>query len=225
MGDIPVWWKKPRRVCVAIDNSNWVLPWGESLVAQLIASGDDATLVRSQEDVLEGAVAFYLGCLRITPSEVLARNQRNLVVHASNLPKGRGFSPLTYQIIEGRNRIPVCLLDAVDSVDSGPVIYREWIEFEGHELIGELRLKLGDMTVELCLRFMNESVPPQGQLQKGEPSVYPRRRPADSSLDPNRTIAEQFNLLRTVDNDKYPACFDFRGHRYVIKIEKMGKSS
>lgn len=223
MVDTSIWWKKPRRVSVVIDNPSWVLPWGESLVATLRASGDDASLVASQEEVSQGAVAFYLGCLRITPPGVLALSRRNLVVHASDLPRGRGFSPLTYQILEGCNHIPVCLLEATEPVDSGPVIYREYIEYEGHELIDELRSKLGDMTVELCLRFMGEPVPPQGQPQQGEPSFYPRRRPADSSLDPIRTIAEQFSLLRTVDNDKYPAYFDLNGHRYVITIEKAGK--
>lgn len=223
MVNTSIWWKKPRRVSVVIDNPSWVLPWGESLVATLRAAGDDARLVASQEEVPQGAVAFYLGCLRITPPGVLALNRRNLVVHASDLPRGRGFSPLTYQILEGCNRIPVCLLEAAEPVDSGPVIYREYIEYEGHELIDELRSKLGDMTVELCFRFMSEPAPPQGQFQQGEPSVYPRRRPADSSLDPGRTIAEQFSLLRTVDNDKYPAYFDLNGHRYVITIEKAGK--
>lgn len=225
MANAHAWWEKPRRVSVVIDNPSWILPWGKDLVDQLCAAGDSAALVTRQEEVPEGAVAFYLGCLRITPPEVLARNRRNLVVHASDLPQGRGFSPLTYQIIAGLNRIPVCLLDAAEAVDSGPVIYREWVDYEGHELIGELRQKLGAMTLELCRRFMAEPAPPSGEPQRGEPSTYPRRRPADSVLDPGQTIAEQFDLLRTVDNDSYPAYFDFRGHRYVIRIEKMEMSS
>ncbi|MDP3511298.1 MAG: hypothetical protein Q8S20_01005 [Sulfuritalea sp.] len=225
MADAHAWWEKPRRTSVVIDNPSWILPWGKDLVEQLCAAGDSAALVTRQEEVPEGAVAFYLGCLRITPPEVLARNHRNLVVHASDLPQGRGFSPLTYQIMEGLNHIPVCLLDAVEAVDSGPVVYREWIDYAGHELIGELRQKLGVMTVELCRRFMGEPAPPSGVPQRGEPSTYQRRRPADSALDPSQTIAEQFNLLRTVDNDNYPAYFDLYGHRYVIRIEKMEKSS
>jgi len=225
MTDALGWWERPRRVSVVIDNPSWVFPWGKDLVEQLCSSGDSATFVTRQEEVPEGDVAFYLGCLHITAPKVLARNRRNLVVHASDLPKGRGFSPLTYQILEGHNRIPVCLLDAVEPVDSGPVVYREWIIYEGHEVIAELRQKLGDMTVELCRRFMGESRPLPGEPQRGEPTTYPRRRPADSALDPNQAIAEQFNLLRTVDNDNYPAYFDFRGYRYVIRIEKMRKSS
>ena len=36
-----------------------------------------------------------------------------------------------------------------------------------------------------------------------------------------RTLAEQFNLLRTVDNTRYPAFFDLQGHRYRLHIEKV----
>jgi sialic acid synthase SpsE len=40
------------------------------------------------------------------------------------------------------------------------------------------------------------------------------------TLDIDKTIQEQFNLLRIVDNEKYPAFFDFADHRYVLRIEK-----
>jgi spore coat polysaccharide biosynthesis predicted glycosyltransferase SpsG len=34
------------------------------------------------------------------------------------------------------------------------------------------------------------------------------------------SIAEQFDLLRVVDPEHYPAFFDYRGKRYIIKMEK-----
>ena len=40
-------------------------------------------------------------------------------------------------------------------------------------------------------------------------------------LDPNKTIVEQFNLLRIVDNDRYPAYFNWLGQDYIMKIEKV----
>jgi methionyl-tRNA formyltransferase len=60
----------------------------------------------------------------------------------------------------------------------------------------------------------------QSRAQTGEPSYYPRRRPDDSRLDPNKTLAEQFNLLRVVDNERYPAFFEHHGQRYLVKVEK-----
>ncbi len=220
MNSIPERRERPRHVTVVVDNPSWIVPFAEELVIQARESGDDAVFVREYQDITDGSVAFYLGCLRVTPPEILARNKQNLVVHASDLPKGRGFSPLTWQILEGKNRIPVCLLNAVEEADAGPVIYREEIEYEGHELLAELQQKLGMMTIALCRRYLSEPIPPNGQPQAEDATFYPRRRPIDSRLDPNRTIADQFNLLRVVDNKRYPAWFDYQGKRYVIGIEK-----
>jgi methionyl-tRNA formyltransferase len=221
MNTVPEWWRKPRSVSVVVDNDSWVLAYAARLAANLRANGDDAVLVRTYDDVREGDVAFYLGCVKIAPHHILVRNRRNLVVHASDLPRGRGFSPLVWLILEGAARIPVCLLDAADEADAGPVVYREWIVFDGHELNDELRGQLGEAHVALCERFMAEPQPPAGVPQSGKPTVYRRRTPADSRLDPGRSIAEQFDLLRVVDNERYPAFFDLRGHRYVLRIEKM----
>jgi methionyl-tRNA formyltransferase len=63
---------------------------------------------------------------------------------------------------------------------------------------------------------------PSGLPQAGEPTWYARRRAADSRLDPDRTLAQQFDLLRVVDNDRYPAFFDLRGHRYRLRIDDAG---
>ena len=224
MNDTPDWWTNwPRSISVVIDNDSWVLPFGESLVSASNEAGDNAILCRDHADVAKDGIAFYLGCLKITPPNMLARNHRNLIVHESDLPKGGGFSPMTWQILEGRNDIPVCLFEAVEEADSGPIIYRECMKFQGHELIDEMRQRLGDLTVELCLRFLNEPVAPLGTPQSGEPTRYRRRRPKDSRLDPALSIVEQFNLLRVVDNKKYPAFVDICGRRYKLLIEEVGE--
>lgn len=216
----PDWWKKPRRISVVVDNPSWILPFAEQLVSKLRDDGDQAALRRSHADIGEGIAAFYLGCIHITPPHVFARNRRNLVVHASDLPRGRGFSPLTWLTLDGETDIPICLLEMNAEADAGPVIYRDRLRYEGHELIEEMREALAHKSIELCRRFLAEPIPPEGVPQSGAPSIYPRRRPEDSALDPHRSLAEQFKLLRVVDNDRYPAFFDFRGHRYILTVRK-----
>lgn len=222
MNQALTWWQKPRRISVVVDNPSWILSYAEALVAALKADGDDAYLCRSHDVIEDGAVAFYLGCLTLTPPDVIARNQRNLVVHESALPQGRGFSPLSWQILEGCNEIPVCLIEAATEADSGPIIYEATLRFDGDELIDEMRAALGALTADLCRRFLDEPTPPVGQAQSGAATTYPRRQPVDSRLDPERSLADQFDLLRVVDDDKYPAFFEMRGHRYKVAVSKMG---
>ena len=213
------WWRKPRKVSVVVDNDSWILPFAQEFVDRASATGDEAKLVRTHEKILPGGIAFFLGCMKIAKPATLARNHRNLVVHESDLPRGRGFAPVAWQILEGVQQIPVCLLDAANDADSGPVIYRDYIELHGHELLAEWRTLQGQKTTDLCWRFLNEELPPNGVAQEGEHSYYSRRRPDDSQLDPNKTIADQFDLLRIVDNDRYPAFFEHRGMRYRLLVE------
>lgn len=220
----PTWWKRPRTVSVVVDNPSWIRPVAEELVKCLNEEGDAAVFCGSHDKVGVGGVAFYLGCTTITPVEVLRRSRRNLVVHESDLPDGRGFSPLTWQILEGKNEVPICLLEAEAQVDSGNIVYRETLGFSGHELIEEIRAVQGKATIDLCLRFMRESFPPEGISQNGSATHYRRRTPEDSRLDAERTIRDQFRLLRTVDNEKYPAFFELNGYRYKIAIEKLGET-
>jgi hypothetical protein len=100
-------------------------------------------------------VAFYLGCIKITPKIVLARSRRNLVVHAERFATRARILATDLARDRGKNTIPVCLLEAADEVDSGSVIYRDRLDFGGHELIDEMRRVLGEKSVELCLRFFS----------------------------------------------------------------------
>ena len=214
---------KPRRIVVLVDNDSWILPYAERLVTEVRLNGEVAQLVRHADRLSESDIAFLLGCVRIVPLRLLRRSRFNLVVHASDLPQGRGFSPMTWQILEGRTTVPVCLFKAIEGADTGPIIYRDTIELRGDETYEEWRMLLGEKTIEICRRFLGEAIPPEGKAQSGEPTSYRRRTPTDSRLDPDRTIAEQFDLLRVADPDRYPAYFYHRGRRFMLVLRPDGR--
>ncbi len=45
----------------------------------------------------------------------LDRHQHNLVIHPSNLPQGKGRASLAWQILEGKNEIPIVMFEAVEA--------------------------------------------------------------------------------------------------------------
>lgn len=135
--------------------------------------------------------------------------------------EGQGWSPYVWAILSGVNQITLCLLEANDPVDSGAIWLKTEFFLEGHELLPEINEKL--FAAELSL--MTQAVEQFGAItptaQCGDPGPYmPKRTPKDSRLDPNKTLAEQFDLLRVVDSTRYPAFFDYRGKRYLLTIEK-----
>ena len=209
------------KITVLVDNDSWILPFAVRLVHLLSEQGNDVRLVRNASDIREGWCCFLLGCVKIVNEEYLKRNKHNLVVHESNLPEGRGFAPMTWQILDGKSVIPVCLLEAsVGEPDAGNIWIRDIISLDGSELVPEWRNKQGLKTIELCCRFVENYESLITEAQVGTYTIYSRRRPEDSELDINKTIAEQTNLLRVVDNENYPAFFYVNGSKYIVKIEK-----
>lgn len=187
---------------------------------ELLSSEHDCEHILSHAQIRQGDVLFLLSCEKILPARLLSLHAHNIVVHESALPAGRGWAPLTWQILEGKNSIPVTLLEAVEPVDSGVIHLQDTIEFTGTELCPELRDAQGRATLSLCQRFIAEYPPQNPRPQQGDPTFYPKRGPKDSRLDPGKSIADQFDLLRVCDNERYPAWFEFRGQKYILRIEK-----
>lgn len=190
-----------------------------------LARAHDIELVEKSSSLSGGDLLFLISCNELIGKTVRSKYRASLVIHASDVPKGRGWSPLIWQILEGKNTICVTLLEASDRVDSGNIWKQLTVELEGHELYDEINNKLFDVELQL----MDFAVKHAGDIyplpqQDKEATFYKKRTPEDSRLDPYKTIAEQFDLLRIADPDRYPAFIDFRGHRYRIRLFKEDKN-
>lgn len=214
------------RISVCSDAGNWSNTYIPEFLLDWSADGHGVTWAHVATTLSEGDICFFLSYGRIVGADLLKRHKNNLVVHASDLPRGRGWCPLTWQILGGMNQIPVTLFEVAEAVDSEPIYKQMTLQFSGLELIDELRRAVMWATIDLCRSFVREypAVIATGIPQQGEPTFYARRRPKDSVIDVEKSIHEQFNLLRTVDNVHYPAWFEFKGKRFILRIEKPDES-
>jgi methionyl-tRNA formyltransferase len=209
------------KIALLVDSpASWFMPYARRLEKDIAERGHAVSLVNEAESIPPGDCAFFLSCVKLVPAGIRTRNTHNIVVHSSALPQGKGWSPLTWQVLEGKDHIPTSLFEAVDAVDAGPVYARAKITLEGHELLDELHEKQAGVIADLALRFIEAYPSGAGEPQQGSGSSYRRRTPEDSELDPEKTIIEQFDMFRVVDNENYPAFFKHRGHTYVLKIYK-----
>jgi UDP-2,4-diacetamido-2,4,6-trideoxy-beta-L-altropyranose hydrolase len=208
------------RLTLVSDAGSWINDFLPALKSGFEAEGHDVHWVHTPAEVECGDATFFLSLSKIVSPEVLRRNAHNLVVHESALPHGRGWSPLTWQILEGKTEVPVSLIEAAEQVDAGEIYAQRILRFNGSELVDELRTAQALATSELCREFVARYpfICAQGRLQVGEPSYYSRRGPADSRLDPDKSIREQFNLLRVADPERYPAFFELGGQRYRVRL-------
>nr|WP_249815515.1 formyltransferase family protein [Bradyrhizobium sp. 168] len=189
----------------------------------LTGAAHDVELVQKKADLSGGDILFLISCHEIISAQDRAKYGTSLVIHASDLPQGRGWSPHIWQILDGKSDIVVSLLEAEDQVDTGALWAQRHMILEGHELYDEINAKLFAIELDLmsdALASIGQKAPaPQDDRA---PTYYPRRSPEDSRLDPGRPLAEQFDLLRVADPERFPAFFELRGHRYLVRIEKAG---
>lgn len=171
-----------------------------------------------------GDILLLVSCTQIVTPAVRSTYGDTLVIHASDLPNGRGWSPLIWQILEGKQDIAVSLINAEDPVDSGAVWCKHWLHFDGTELYDEINDALFKIELDL-MDFAVENagkIKPMQQMENNA-TWYPRRTPDDSRIDPELSLGHQFDLLRVADPVRYPAFFDYRGTRYEITIRKHSK--
>lgn len=177
-----------------------------------------AKITDQLEELTGGELLVLVSCTQFIDRTVRARYRSTFVIHESALPQGRGWSPLAWQILDGKDDFTVSLITAEDEIDSGGIVAQEHFSLEGHELSDEINAARDAVRLKLLTLALSK-IGNKGKPQKGEPSYYERRYPKDSRLDPLRSIAEQFDLLRICE-PRFPAFFELRGHRYEVEVRK-----
>lgn len=180
-------------------------------------------LIRSRSDLTDGDFLFLISCSEIVRPEHRSGYRNALVLHASDLPRGRGWSPHVWEIVNGAKIITLCLLEADDPVDTGRIWFKRKILIEPTALWHDVNHSLFEAEIELMTEAVEcaDKIQPQAQSEVIEPSYYRRRGASDSLVNPERSIADQFNLLRMCDPERYPAWFEMHGQKYKVILEKL----
>ena len=182
----------------------------------------EVEIVQKKDYLKGGEMLFMVSCSDIVSAPERSKYITTLVLHASDLPKGRGWSPHIWELANGATHITLSLLEAEDKVDSGHIIKKVQIDVPKHALWNEINHLLFTAEVQLIeVAVQNVSrLSPEPQSNTEQATYFPKRTPFDSQIDTNKSIAEQFDLIRVCDPYRFPAYFEYLGHRYILKIEK-----
>lgn len=210
---------------VSIVCSNPVHPVNTYLLAWVERHRQDheIELVRKKSELTGGDILLLVSCSEIITAKDRAPYGVSLVLHASNLPRGRGWSPHIWELAAGASLITLSLLEAENKVDSGMIWKKLHIPVPSTALWQEINHLLFTAEVQL-MDFALASyghIQPQEQPADVEPTCYQLRTPENSRIDPNKSIAEQFDRIRVCDPNRFPAFFEYRGRRFALKLEKF----
>lgn len=209
------------KITILVDDINsWFIPYAKVLKKQLEDRQNHVSLILNAKSADGGDICFLLSCSKIVTANFLEKFRHNIVVHASDLPTGKGFTPLKWQIIEGKDDIVLTLFEAIEAVDAGPYYMKEMLHFDGTELLEELRQIMADKIIEMCLEYAIDPEKYPAKQQQGEESFYPRFTKSDDMIDIDKSIKEQFNHFRVADNEKFPLWFEYKGKKYTLLIKE-----
>jgi methionyl-tRNA formyltransferase len=153
---------------------------------------------------------FFPHWSAMVPPEVW-REFECVCFHMTDLPFGRGGSPLQNLIARGHEDTVLTALRMNGELDAGPIYAKRPLSLAGSAQ--EIYARAGDATFEL-IRWIIESEPtPHPQV--GEPVHFKRRTPGQSRLPESDSLTRLYDHIRMLDAPGYPAAFlEWAGLRF-----------
>jgi methionyl-tRNA formyltransferase len=126
-----------------------------------------------------------------------------VIFHMTDLPFGRGGSPLQNLISRGISKTKISALRCSEEIDAGPIYLKRPLSLHGsaEEIYRRATKEIENMIVKI---LKTDPVPVP---QKGKVTMFKRRKPTQSNLAGIKTLDEAYDLIRMLDADGYPHAF------------------
>ncbi len=149
----------------------------------------------------------------IVPAEVLKLSEC-VCFHETDVPYGRGGSPIQNLIARGHRKTVITALRMVDTLDAGPVLMKRPMSLEG--IAEEIFIRAARTVAEMIREIIENE--PEAQPQKGRPTVFRRRKPAESAVPETiGSLQKLFDHIRMLDAAEYPRAYiEHDGFRYEL---------
>jgi methionyl-tRNA formyltransferase len=156
---------------------------------------------------------FFLHWSWIVPDSLI-ESRECVCFHMTDVPFGRGGSPLQNLIWRGLRETRLSALRMTHELDAGPVYCKKPLCLEGGA--EEIYLRANLVASELIRSIVSEQMAPQPQL--GEVVSFPRRRPSESRIPELAGLEKLHDFIRMLDAEGYPHAFlEHAGFRYQFR--------
>ena len=138
----------------------------------------------------------------LIPEEIY-QNFECVIFHMTDLPYGRGGSPLQNLIVRGHKETKLSAIRCVKTLDTGPIYMKRPLSLSG--TAEEVLLRAAKVTEEMIACIVLEQPIPIEQV--GEPTEFRRRLPKDGDLTGLTELEKIYDFIRMLDADGYPSAF------------------
>jgi Methionyl-tRNA formyltransferase len=138
----------------------------------------------------------------IIPEEIYTQYEC-IVFHMTDLPYGRGGSPLQNLIVRGHKETKLSALRCEAGLDTGPVYLKRPLSLEG--TAEEILQRASTLMEEMIVTIVKERPMPISQI--GDSVIFKRRSPEDGNIDQIRELPQVYDYIRMLDAEGYPHAF------------------
>lgn len=126
-----------------------------------------------------------------------------IIFHMTDVPYGRGGSPLQNLILRGHDSTMISGLRCVSEMDAGPVYIKSPLALNGSA--EEIYVRANNVIATMICDIVRDEPTPVPQV--GEVTPFVRRRPEDSELPANLSPQQTYDFIRMLDAPDYPRAF------------------
>ena len=151
--------------------------------------------------------------------EAIYANYPCIVFHMTDLPFGRGGSPLQNLIVRGYKQTKISAIKVVEAMDAGDVYLKEDLDLYG--TADEIFMRASKIVFEKMIPqiLKNKIIP---KAQQGEITTFKRRRPEESTIEGLQTLEQLYDHIRMLDGEGYPKAFIETEH-FKIELSRASR--
>lgn len=187
-------------------------PWNRKHYVEILKNAEGEWNFIANEEELAGLAGannpyrfvFFLHWSKKVPMDFLRTNEC-VCFHMTDVPYGRGGSPLQNLISRGHKETMLTALRMSEEFDAGPVYSKIPLSLE-HGTAEEIFIRASRLSCELALAIARDE--PQPIAQNGEPVNFKRRTPSESALPTDaKSLEAVFDHIRMLDCEGYPHAY------------------
>lgn len=162
-------------------------------------------------------------------SEDISENFNCVVFHMTDLPFGRGGSPLQNLIERGIENTKISAIKVESGIDSGSVYMKKDLNLNG--TAEEIFIRASNIIFKNMIpEIVSQNLTPIEQT--GEVVEFKRRNPEQSEIKPDFDLEKIYDYIRMLDGEGYPGAFikfgkyklefsraSFKGDKIIADVE------
>lgn len=145
---------------------------------------------------------FFIHWRWIVPKSIIIKYEC-ICFHMTDLPYGRGGSPLQNLILRKHKYTKLSVIKMTDKIDAGPIYYKRVLSLNGSAR--QIYVRCSKLSIKLIEKIIKNN--PSPVEQKGKIVQFKRRQPNQSKIPKNLSLSDIYDYIRMLDAPGYPKAY------------------